>query len=137
MNADKQDRLGPAAPAFACCPEQRIRRHVLAQSSQCGDLPAGVGGTGHAAVVLLLAAMVCLPTLSGCVQSGFTRQNFDTIHVGEAQDQVRRKLGPPRVAAADNWAWSQDDPTHYEARIWFKDGKVAKKEWFDRKEMFK
>ena len=86
----------------------------------------------------ILLAWALLPILlcAGC-QPQFSRPNYDTIYRGEPAGEVRRKLGPPERSTPECWDYINRRPSHYEARIWFRDGLVARKEWFDRKELFK
>jgi len=79
-----------------------------------------------------LAVLLC----AGCQQERFTRENYDTIHATQPAADVRRVLGDPERSTPEHWDYVRRRPTHYEARIWFRDGNVARKEWFDRKELF-
>ena len=83
------------------------------------------------------AGVVVLFVCAGCQKDQFTRENYETIHVAQPAADVERVLGPPERSAPDHWDYVRRRPTHCEARIWFRDGNVARKEWFDRKELFR
>jgi hypothetical protein len=84
--------------------------------------------------VLIPGAIACC---AGCQGPAFTRERFVTVYLHEPAEQVRAKLGEPARSTPEYWDYVNRKPTHYEARIWFRDGQVAKKEWFERKELFK
>jgi len=78
----------------------------------------------------LLAGTILL--CAGCASGpSFTRERFNTIYVHEPAEEVRAKLGPPDRSAAEYWDYVHAAPTHYGARIWFRDGQVARKKWFE------
>jgi hypothetical protein len=81
----------------------------------------------------LLSAAVC----PGCHLPSFSRESYDTIYVHQPEEEVRKIMGPPDRSGPDHWDYVNRRPSHYEARIWFERGMVTKKEWFERKELFK
>ena len=87
--------------------------------------------------LLAPAGVVVLFLCAGCQQGRFTRENYDTIYVTQPAREVERIMGPPERSAPEHWDYVRRRPVHCEARIWFHDGNVARKEWFDRQELFK
>jgi hypothetical protein len=87
----------------------------------------------------LWAVLAAALAFSSCGCTGkFTRQRYDTVYIGQPAGDVERTLGKPEVRAGDQWLYVNRRPAHYEARILFDlDRKVVRKEWFDRKELFK
>ena len=85
---------------------------------------------------ILAGCFVALLLCAGC-QPQFNRQSYETIYRGEPAQEVQRKLGPPERSTPECWDYVGRRPSHFEARIWFRDGQVTRKEWFDRKELFK
>ena len=82
------------------------------------------------ATLALLAGplLLCVGCASG---PRFTRERFDTVYVHSPAEEVRAKLGTPQRTTAEYWDYLNTKPTHYGARIWFRDGQVAKKKWFE------
>ena len=88
------------------------------------------------AIVLPGLLWACL--LGGCGGGpAFTRPNFDTLYRGQPQQAVLATLGEPAVKADDHWDYVNRTPYHYEARLWFQDGCVVRKQWYDQKTLFK
>ena len=88
-------------------------------------------------LVLLSVGVLAMLLCAGCNAPEFNRQNYETVYAGQPAQEVQRKLGQPERAAPDHWDYVNRRPTHYEARIWLRDGLVVKKEWFERRELFK
>jgi hypothetical protein len=80
--------------------------------------------------LLLAGALLVAMAAAGCQQNQFTRQNYDTIYVGEDAAHVALAVGKPRATADDRWIYQNELP-YYEAWVEFKDGKVSRKHWSD------
>ena len=84
----------------------------------------------RACILLVLIAAGLLS--AGCWGAEFARPTYDTVYMGQSADEVRMKLGKPAVEDPDRWIYRNQMP-FYEARIVFKDGKVAGKSWSDER----
>jgi hypothetical protein len=76
----------------------------------------------------LVAGMVALMAAAGCQ---FTRQNYQSVLLGQTTDQVEKALGKPRTQNGSEWVYTADDPRDLTmATIWFdSDKKVIGKTW--------
>ncbi len=83
-------------------------------------------------VMFLVVVVVFAGACAGC--NKFTRTRYETIHTGMRADEVRAILGKPKVEFSDSWSYVHDEP-YYKAVLQFKDGRVAKKAWYDEHEM--
>ena len=83
------------------------------------------------ATLWMLLAAVTLCTLAGCQK--FTRQRYETIYVGQPATDVKTMLGKPTVQFENEWTYLNNKP-YYKADIFFEDGRVSKKAWFDERE---
>jgi outer membrane protein assembly factor BamE (lipoprotein component of BamABCDE complex) len=73
---------------------------------------------------LTLAAAVAL---AGCQ---LTRQNYQTVKLGQTQDEVRKALGSPQTESAEEWVYAADSNTPVRATVRFgPDQKVIEKSW--------
>jgi hypothetical protein len=75
-----------------------------------------------------LVAVLALVLAAGCQ---FTRQDYQSIKLGQTPDEVKKVLGSPRTQAGPVWTYTADDPRDpVMATIWFgPDGKVIGKAW--------
>ena len=77
---------------------------------------------------LSLAVLVLAATfLGGCTQ--FTRQNYEMIQRGDSSDRVKDVLGKP-AQHGSVWLYVHHKP-YYQAKIYFENGQVARKEWLE------
>ena len=77
-------------------------------------------------ILLVAGGMLC----GGCVAGPeFSRERFDTIYFGQEAGQVQKALGPPQRISDGTWEYAKDRPYRQEARIWFKEGRVVRKQW--------
>ena len=76
----------------------------------------------------LAAAVAVLVAAAGCQ---FTRQNYQSVLLGQTADQVEKSLGKPRTQFDNEWVYTADDPRDLAmAKIWFgPDNKVIGKSW--------
>jgi hypothetical protein len=83
--------------------------------------------------VLLLVPLALLAGLvAGCER--FTRQNYETLFVGQQETEVRQVLGEPRLRTPTVWIYEHDHP-YYKAVLRFGEGKLVGKTWtFQRPE---
>ena len=80
-------------------------------------------------VIGLTAAVFC----AGCQQEKFTRQRYETIHMGMPDWQVRGILGEPNAEENQSWSYLHEMP-FYRATIDFDgQGQVKDKSWSYRK----
>ena len=77
--------------------------------------------SGLAAVVV--ATMLCV----GC-RGILTRQEYDTLYIGQPDYAVRRMLGEPQLRRNGTWTYVHNDP-YYRAVIDFQDNRIASKKW--------
>lgn len=76
----------------------------------------------------LVAAVFCT-VCGGCQQETFTRQRYETIHMGMQGWQVRSVLGEPGAEESRSWSYRHEMP-FYRATIVFDDqGRVTDKSW--------
>jgi len=80
-------------------------------------------------VITLVAVVAVSSVLAGCQQK-FTRQNYDTIYIGQPAHQVEMSLGKPDVQFSNEWNYINEEP-FYKAIIKIQDGKVVDKSWAD------
>jgi len=81
------------------------------------------------ATVLCLAGLVLAATiLGGCTK--FTRQNYEMVQRGDSKERVVDVLGKPEMQSSDLFFYRHTKP-YYQAKIYFEDNQVDKKEWFD------
>ena len=71
----------------------------------------------------LMLAVLC----AGC-QSKFTRQNYETIYLGQPDYDVQSKLGQPDERRDGTWIYVREKPFS-KAVIVIEDGRVADKNW--------
>lgn len=84
---------------------------------------------------MILLAVVCLAVvLGGCEK--FTSQNYDMITTGDSMDRVEDVLGKPDFQESDQWLYVHHSP-YYQAKIYFKDGKVVDRKWENQQTFFK
>jgi len=82
---------------------------------------------------ILLAALLALGFLGGCEK--FTPQNYDMVMTGDSKEHVNMVLGKPQYPQSDLWMYVHRNP-YYQAKIYFQDDKVAKKEWANQETFF-
>lgn len=82
---------------------------------------------------VLLSAVALTLIGAGC-EKPFTRPNYETVYVGEPASAVQETLGEPTVKYNNEWTYVNTSP-FYKAIIYYRDGKVIKKLWFDEKEV--
>jgi len=76
---------------------------------------------------VVLAGVCC-----GC-DAKFTRQRYETLHVGMVASEVREILGPPDVRRGETWQYVHHKP-YYRAEIEFENGRLKDMFWTtDRK----
>jgi outer membrane protein assembly factor BamE (lipoprotein component of BamABCDE complex) len=75
-----------------------------------------------------LAAVLATILVAGCQ---FTRQDYQSVTLGQTPDQVKKILGTPRTQVAGEWTYTADDPRDpLMVTIWFgPEGKVIGKAW--------
>ena len=76
--------------------------------------------------IVLLAVLLGWAGLCAGCQQKFTRQRYETIHLGMQRSQVREILGRPTAAEANSWTYMSERP-YYKATIVFRDEKVENK----------
>ncbi len=82
-------------------------------------------------VITLVGVIAISSVLAGCQQK-FTRQNYDTIYIGQPAQQVEMTLGKPDVKFDSQWNYINEEP-FYKAIIKIENGKVADKSWADER----
>ena len=82
---------------------------------------------------ILLSTVALMLVCAGC-EKPFNRPNYDTVYMGEPASAVQETLGEPTVKYNNEWNYVNTSP-FYKATIYYRDGKVVKKLWFDEKEM--
>ena len=75
-------------------------------------------------VVILLSGFA----IGGCTGPKFTRQQYDTLYIGQPPGAVYASLGEPQEMRGDVWVYVNDRP-FYRAVIVFEDDQLAKKSW--------
>jgi len=80
----------------------------------------------HSTVLAVISlSVLCLH--AGC-QPAFTRQQYETVYVGQTADDVQRALGQPTESTGTAWVYVHEKP-YYRAEIQFTDGRVVRKSW--------
>ena len=82
--------------------------------------------------VLLLAGAGAAP---GCHGRRFTRENYETLYVGQPAWAIERKLGEPDRRGEGVWYYEREKPYYQRAEVHFDNGKATRFEWsYDRPE---
>ena len=78
--------------------------------------------------ILMVAVLLSGFAIGGCTGQKFTRQQYDTLYVGQPPGGVYESLGEPQERRGDVWMYVNDRP-FYRAAIVFEDDRLAKKFW--------
>jgi len=86
---------------------------------------------------ILWGVAALLAGVAGC--GGFSRADYETLHMGDTPAEVTAALGEPttRVAPAGDgpaetwWVYDSEGARFYRAIIRLRDGKVVGKSWYD------
>ncbi len=76
---------------------------------------------------LILVALLLAGSLAGC--SRFTRQNYETIYVGQPAWDVERAMGRPTAIEGEEWVYLHEAAPYRRAVIRLVNGKVVGKSW--------
>lgn len=79
----------------------------------------------YSTIILLAVLLGWVGLCAGC-QGKFTRQRYETIHLGMQRSQVRKILGRPTATEPNSWTYMRKKPYH-KATIVFRDEKVDDK----------